>query len=125
MITQKELDYISSNINLNVTYAEEHFVNPMEDDYRNGQITRYFVKKVNDLKIIEVSDESFDSCSDFLYQKVSLIWMLSGPRNSVYFKGILQSTGVSENNTFQLKLIEKTMPGVIDKLNNPLQFYKP
>lgn len=52
-------------------------------------------------------------------------WSISGPKNSIYVKGKLQSVGAEELNKKSIKNAEKSMVGIKNKLINPLQFYKP
>jgi len=120
--TYKTLNIDNSFIN--VKYAREYFPIPSKQDYKVGSINRYFLKKVNDYLIVESSYENWENVSGFLYEKIDMLWIISGPKNDVYSEGILQSKGAMELNTEFINQTNKLMPGIKSKLPNPLQFYK-
>lgn len=98
---------------------------PTEDDYSKGYINRYFVKKVNDNSIYEVSGDSFNTIINGLYSKINLIWRITGSRNDVYQNKIKIYSGVIEDNLNTIKIAEKSMSGISGILKNPLEFYRP
>jgi len=51
---------------------------PTTDDYTRGYVTRYFVQKVNDGTIYEVSGDSYNTIINGLYSKINLIWRIIG-----------------------------------------------
>ena len=105
-------------------YANELHPRPTQQDYSRGYIMRYFVKKVNDSPIIEVSYQNYETLSKFLYVMTSLKWEISGTKNDIFINGTIQSNGVYNNNLNSIKNAEKILPGISKKLKNPLQFYK-
>ena len=124
MISQKELQLIQSEVMFSPKYAMEYFVTPTDIDYQNGQITRYFVQKVNDSRVIEVNQSNFNDVSTFLYIKVSLQWKITGTVNNIIKNNQVQTIGVTEFNTQQILDASKVIFQLSDKLINPLQFYK-
>lgn len=69
----------------------QSFPKPTPEDYTKGEFTRYFVKKGNENRYIEVSKieytkfESKDELVDYnLYIPFSLKWMLKGDKQQVY-----------------------------------------
>ena len=98
----------------NIKYGVEFFPKPSDKDYKKKSIVRYFIKKINDNNIIEVSYENWENISFIIYERMSLEWMINGPRDEVEY-----------SNVKFMKQSEKLMPGIKNKLINPLQFYKP
>ena len=111
-------------ISLNLVYAEEFLPTPNDEDYEVGYITRYFVRRVNDPVIIEVNLVNHGSSANELYEKVDLVWTISGPKNDVFAGGNIQLSGVEEKNTKSVKAASKFMPGIENKLINPSQFFR-
>lgn len=100
-----------------IKFANEKFPNIREKDYKNGFITRYFFRQVNNpsAKIIEVDKKQWVSFqSDPFYIKVKLDWLISGDREYVY-----------NSNLKSIITADKTISGIRKLLeNNLLQFYK-
>lgn len=105
-------------------FAEEVTIVPSEEDYNDESITRYFVKKINDFRIIEVDRPQYNNLNDDIYQKVSLLWYISGPKRSIIKNGVEQVKGVYEKNMNSIKKANSYMIGIENKLINPLQFHK-
>ena len=57
---------------------------PTLKDYEKGYINRYFVQKINDLIITEVNKNKYNEISSTVYNKLSIRWIISGPKNNVY-----------------------------------------
>lgn len=94
-------------------FAEEFLPKPTTPDYNHGKIARFFVKKINEVSIIEVDRQNYKSTTPMLYEKAELWWMISG-----YFDEV-----VSKNKK-TLKASRDIMPGLEKKLINPSQFFK-
>ena len=97
---------------------------PTTDDYTRGYVTRYFVKKVNDNSIYEVSGDSYNTVINGLYSKISLVWRIKGSKINVYQNKIKIYGGVIEDNQSSIKNAEKSMSGISGILKDPLEFYK-
>lgn len=108
----------------NLTYPVYFIPTPSSDNYTSMQITRYFAQKINTGEIFEIPSDNYREISTFLYNKVSLIWYISGPRNNVKQGNVIIQKGVVEQNQESLKIAEKTMCGIKDYLNDLTQFYK-
>lgn len=94
-------------------FAEEFLPTPTDEDYSNGGINRYFVRKINETSIIEVDRQNYKSTTPMLYEKAELWWMISGYVDEVVSK-----------NKKTLKSSRDVMPGLEKKLINPVQFFK-
>jgi spermidine/putrescine-binding protein len=94
-------------------FAEEFLPKPNESDYIDGGIERFFVKKINENSIIEVSRQNYKATTPMLYEKVELWWNISGYLHEVV-----------EKNKKTLKASKLIMPGLEGKLINPSQFFK-
>ena len=111
-------------VSLKFVYAEEFLPSPTAEDYESGQITRYFVRRVNNPIIIEVNLQNYESVSNELYGRVDLEWTISGPKNDVYVLGKIQLSGVEEKNSRSVRDASKVMSGIENKLINPSQFFR-
>lgn len=95
---------------------------PKNKDYSSGYINRYFVQKINDLIITEVDKNNYNEISLSVYNKLTVRWIISGPKNNVYKNKTLDRVGVTEQNNKTLSVNEKKMTGIKNYLNNPLEF---
>ena len=96
---------------------------PKTKDYSLGYINRYFVQKINDLTITEVDKNKYNEISSALYNKLSIRWIISGPKDNIYKNKILERVCVREQNIKILNTNEKKMTGIKNYLNNPLEFW--
>lgn len=95
----------------------EYFVKITPADIKNKFITRYFLKKINDTKILEVDEQTFkmwqtNKIDNNLYVGVSIKWLITGT-----------VSGVISNNNNQIISAKSTLQNIQDKLSDPLQFY--
>jgi len=96
---------------------------PTLKDYEKGYINRYFVQKINDLIITEVDKNIYNKIYVNYFNKVVIQWIISGPKNNQYKNKILDRKGVQEQNIQTLVEYEKSMKGIKNYLNNPLEFW--
>lgn len=96
-----------------------------QSDYDNGYVYRYFVQKINDADVIEVSSENYNIISKNLFIKVIVTWALIGPERNVYVNGKLYEQGVYEKNLQELNVAAKTMPDIKKIVTNYTQYCKP
>ena len=57
---------------------------PKNKDYSSGYINRYFVQKINDLKITETNKNNYNDIYNNYFSKLVIQWIISGPKNNVY-----------------------------------------
>ena len=64
---------------------------PTDQDKQNGQFNRYFCKKTNELKYLEIDKETYDQlkAKDLkiawdLYEPASLLWVIKGNQETVF-----------------------------------------
>ena len=96
---------------------------PTSKDYSKGYINRYFVQKINDLKITETNKNNYNDIYNNYFSKLVIQWIISGPKKNVYKNKILDRKGVQEQNIQTLVEYEKSMKGLKVYLNNPLEFW--
>lgn len=98
---------------------------PSNEDYKSGYLTRFFAKKVNENKIIEISNQSSNLINKQLYAVVSLEWKISGSKNNIYKNGILDKRGVEESNKFEIDRVKKEEGiDLSSTLANLLEFWR-
>ncbi len=96
---------------------------PTSKDYTKGYINRYFVQKINDLKITETNKNNYNNIYSNCFTKLVIQWIITGPKNNIYKNKILDRKGVQEQNIEILNNNEKIMVGFKTYLNNPLEFW--
>ena len=52
---------------------------PTSKDYSKGYINRYFVQKINDLKITETNKNNYNDIYNNYFSKLVIQWIISGP----------------------------------------------
>ncbi len=85
-------------------------------DYSIPYTRRYFVKKINDNDVIEVEGDNFKNLPGNIYQKASVSWQVSGFDRNQLKNGTVVQEGAFEYNQKQVRLAEKDMPGLIQKI---------
>ena len=95
---------------------------PTEQDYRRGNITRYFAKRITEKppRIREISETAFNSLSTkdksynyAVWREYKIVWRISGPEQQI------RST-----NQKIVDRANKTFRGIKSYLRNLVQFYK-
>ena len=107
----------------NEVYPNYYKPVPTSKDYSKGYINRYFVQKINDLKITETNKNNYNDIYNNYFSKLVIQWIISGPKNNVYKNKILDRKGVQEQNIQTLVEYEKSIKGIKNYLNNPLEFW--
>ena len=96
--------------------------NPVLEDYLHGSIRRYFVQRKNDLSLIyEISDEAHQAVNssnhtgidEVMYNKLTIDWYING-----------LETDVRDTNIANLRRYNLQMPGLVNYLTDPLEFYR-
>jgi len=80
---------------------------PSDQDYKDGYVERYFVKKINENIIIEIDRTGTSTINLYLYKLATLKWKISGPKNNIYKNNILEKDGVEEFNKFEIERVKK------------------
>ena len=123
MITLQEYQNLGGTILSDVTFPNYYKPIVTKNEYSKGYINRYFVQKINDLIITEVDKNIYNKIYVTVYNKLSIRWIISGPKNNVYKNKMLDRTGVTEQNIKTLNVSENKMKGLKTYLNNPLEFW--
>ena len=123
MIIPEQYTNIGGTDMSNEVYPNYYKPVPTSKDYSKGYINRYFVQKINDLKITETNKNNYNDIYNNYFSKVVIQWIISGPKNNVYKNKILDRKGVQEQNIQTLVEYEKSMKGIKNYLNNPLEFW--
>lgn len=115
-----------NNVKTNFDHVREQRVIITQNDIRNGFATRYFLKKVNETLIIEVSAKTAqlyfaNKIDNAQYELGSLTWRITGVIDTTNTD--ITVLGVFDENVKSIKQLEQTLPGISNKLNNPLEFY--
>ena len=118
---------LKPNIKSTFTSFNPELIHVTSDDIKLGYMTRYFVKKYDNETIFETNSKSFkDMASNImdkkLYTIVELKWYISGQKTDSS-NGPVKLLGVVTKNLNQIKLAIKRMPGISNKLSNPLEYY--
>ena len=107
-----------------VVYAQSFKLKPGKSDYDRGFVDRYFVQKVNDLTVQEVSPENYGQVMDQLYKKVSLKWKISGPQKSIGSPRKIDVLGVEDFNRAAIKKASETIDGIEKVVGNYLEYWR-
>jgi len=97
---------------------------PTERDYKNGNFTRAFAKKVNDNVVIEINLEQANKINEDLYKVVYVNWVIIGPRENRNIGGVIDP-GVSDLNRFEIQRAQKEDGIDLKKvLHNLLEYWQ-
>lgn len=73
------------------TYPVSHFPTPTQEDYDFGEINRYFLKKTNEYRFLEIKKSDYEKYINRdenvpyqLYQPFQIIWDIGGKEDEVY-----------------------------------------
>jgi uncharacterized membrane protein len=115
-----------NNAKTKFDHVRDHHVIITKKDVQLGSITRFFLKKANETLIIEISPETAQQyvalkIDNVQYTLGSLKWKITGPIDTVNTN--ISIPGVFDENSKAIKQLEQTLPGLSNKLNNPLEFY--
>ena len=124
---QYQFKKINSDIKTKYENIPYYIPTPTTDDYKKGKINRYFLKKINEFKVFEVSEEVFDkhgaeTVDPNLYTSLKIEWYISGVAKSTAKDGIYV-IGTYERNLSAIQTAEASMPSISRLLLDPLQFY--
>jgi hypothetical protein len=98
-----------------------------QQDRKQGSITRYFLKKINEQTIVEIDLEQFNDVAtgkidNNLYIAAKIEWSISGPLENSYSNGTT-ILGVKTKNHKAIIEAEKLLPGIATRLTNLVEYY--
>jgi hypothetical protein len=101
---------------------------PIDIDYENGFINRYFTQRVNDSNsfVFEIDLEEYNSLLENPYWTLEEIrWRITGPKSAVYSNnGTITDIGVVASNGTSISIASDKIKNIGLYLPNLLQFYK-
>jgi hypothetical protein len=98
---------------------------PTKEQYQSGILIRYFVKKVNEDKIIEIDPSKINGLDKNLYVVVSLNWKISGSKEKKIVNGIVEKSSVSENNAAEINRVKiETEVDLSFALSNLVEYWR-
>jgi hypothetical protein len=114
---------------ISVTYMvpKSTLIYPSSVQRQSGSYTRYFIKKINDSNILEIDQLQYEAWQSRkidpnLYIAIQITWSISGNIDDVRINNIIQY-GVRTKNLNAIQQAKKTMPDIVFKLTNPLEYY--
>jgi len=115
------------NVNISTKPVLKHQPIITESDKEFGFVVRYFLKKVNEQLITEVSDKTYKnwkqgSIDKKMYIAVQLNWYITGDIEDKNDGSALIRGVISQNNR-QIEAAKFTIPDIHTILNNPLDLY--
>jgi hypothetical protein len=98
---------------------------PTGNDYGRGFFTRWFAKRVNGTKAVEIDPEARGQINTDLYAIVSVTWKIAGPQNNWIVNGIIEKSGVEKENLNELERAKhETGVDLATTLTNPLELWR-
>jgi hypothetical protein len=79
---------------------------PTKEQYQSGILIRYFAKKINENKIIEIDPAKISGLDKNLYVTANLTWKISGSKEKKIINGIIEKSSVSENNAAEINRVK-------------------
>ena len=128
-ITAKNTEYETLKRELKLTYTQpvSALNAPTAEQLKAGSYARYFIKKVNESKIIEIDESQFElwqnkQIDPAMYTATKMQWYISGPIDDARTALVLHR-GVRTKNLDQIAAAEATITGISKVLTDPLQYY--
>jgi hypothetical protein len=86
-------------------------------DIQQGQINRYFIKKINEQAITEIDSQTYQkwvnkTIDPNMYSAVEVTWIIAGDKDRA-----------ETNNANQIEFAKTTIPNIDTVLTSPLQYY--
>ena len=125
--TNEQYQLLKPGIVLNYETPSASSVVIKKMDIDNGYVNRYFLQKINETKILEVSQITYDKWASNVIDKklhnaATLQWSITGNIEDVTINGIL-SIGVISKNKTAVEEASQTIPDLALILTNFTQFY--
>jgi hypothetical protein len=98
---------------------------PTKEQYQSGILIRYFAKKINENKIIEIDPAKISGLDKNLYVTVNLTWKISGSKEKKIINGIIEKSSVSENNAAEINRVKiETNVDLLPVLSNLVEYWR-
>lgn len=122
----KQYVKVQPNVDVNFQTPRPAAIRITEQMRQDGYITRYFMKKINETLIVEVSAEQYAAyqnrkIDNNMYTAAALRWKITGSIQTVTVP--VKVPGVLDANLQAIKQLEKQIPGISSKLTNLTEFY--
>lgn len=100
---------------------------PTKEEYTQGFLVRYFIKKYNESIVYEIDESQFNDWAASLidpnlYTAVQLNWYITGEINDIE-NGPITHKGILTKNKESLKIAEKELLGISKLVTNLLEYY--
>lgn len=114
------------------TLRFDYIPNIKQEDLDRTYITRYFCRRanLNDGEIVEISRQTMNKLKKYsIFKFVEVPWKIKGQLDDIPGPNNINTptrlfTGVITSNTEMVNMKNKEMPGLKNKLSNPLQYYQ-
>jgi hypothetical protein len=122
----KQYTAVQPNIDVNYQTPRPTTIQITEQMRRDGFVVRYFMKKINETLIVEVSAEQYTAyqnrkIDNNMYAAAAVRWQITGPLQTVTVP--MKIIGVIDANRQAITLADKQIPGIGSKLENLTEFY--
>lgn len=101
---------------------------PVEEDYKRGQYTRYFVQEIASTKVFEVTKGTYQSVIQDRgdrYKGSTIEWLLVGQQEDRVVTGNFIEKGIISKNQETINQVENILPGISQfLLKNPKEFLR-
>lgn len=104
---------------------------PTNDDVVKGFMKRYFVYKVNDGQLVELSKDGYDKVGTddgfdkILWRKFTIKWKVSGTDYDIIDKvGNIKEAGIIDTNKRTIAVVSETYPTLIEYITDYREFAK-
>lgn len=117
--TSFKYDVLTKTNVKNYTTPQQYYPRPSKNDYDQGYVTRYFIRRANNVddRIVEIDVKQWNLIGSridpFLYLKTSLPWKLTG-----------NQADVEQTNFKVVQKYNTELPGLQKYLRNYLELYE-
>ena len=126
-LTSEQYRLLKPNINVRyeIPNASSTIITKM--DINNGYVTRYFMIRINDPKILEVNQTTYqkwfaNAIDKKMYIAVQLQWFITGNIDDSTIRGVF-IPGVISKNKSAVNIASNTIPDITLILTNLTQYY--
>ena len=125
--TNEQYFLLKPNIILNYEIPTTSAAVITKQDINNGYVNRYFLQKINETKILEVNQTTYEKWASNiidkkLYNATSLQWSITGNIEDITIGGVL-TMGIISKNKQAIETASSTIPDLALVLPNLAQYY--